>query len=1168
MKHHLRFGIFFLILFSLVGYATEITDGGFYKISTTYTGNRSLSVENSSLNNNVKVFLWTETAVPAQRWKVIDAGDNNFFIENAYSGKHLQAQSATNIVQNEPGSSNSYKWSFEKVENSDDLFYITHAQRAGCLELANSPDIDKDGSPIRFNTKSASPEARQIWRIEKVADQKNELTPQIREQIMTGWKNSHFQWLTTSKGFWGEAEAMEILLDAYETTGKEAYKIMFEEAYQNFVSGTSGGWGSNNSKNWSWNEFNDDIAWAVLASIRAHFMFGDHPKSDINYLTIAKNNFDMMYARALYKVDNLYYVLRWKQGQEGTTSCVNGPSEIAACYLGIATGEDLYFQKAKMLYDSQRMHMYEPSTGRVYDSFDNNWASTYNQGTYLGAALMLYNRYGESMYKKDAEKIIEFSKNHLCNSNGIINANDSENGDFVNFKAILLRYVRRFVDDLGRPEYGEWLQKNALQAYNNRNSSGISRMSWETKTGESNEWNGAGAMAAVAVAMNAPIDLASITKDAFNTIEAGSFNYISRVHTQNNTSGNVMEIVDIQNGAYLGYNRVDCQNDYANKIELLVANGSGERTVEVRLGSPTGNIIGTVTIPASDNTWKTVQGNLSLTLKKRHNIYLVFKGNQNTLKFKSFQFISGGTDYVNIVSKDITDDGGSLIAQYEGFGTDEGLDKLTDNSVDTKYLVKNQSALWVQYQSTSRYILTSYSVSSANDAEGRDPKDWMLYGSQNGNTWELIDKRENQKFGQRKATQSYSIDSDQAFSFFKLDIIANNGDADTQIAEWQLLGELYTDPYTHDFIEVSKLSTEANLLEGELSMLSDNDPLSYCSFDASELPVNIQFYAPVPVQLQGYTLTSSPTNPDNDPKAWSIYGSKDGETWVKIDARSNQSFESRGLKRVFDRTNPNDYNYFRLEVTALNASTASSLDIAEWEFFGFHISSTDLTSNPAGKLSAQWEGKYKPEDNIDERYTKLIDNNKAGKYLADKRKTFWVTYQSPEPVRLGAYSLTSANDAPNRDPKNWTLYASKNNSTWTILDKQENQDFPYRYSSLYFTCNTTEEYRYFKLDVEDNHGEKSVQLAEWQLFETAVLGLNSVKESNFTVYPNPADQYVTVNTTQMGFLEIFSLSGEKILSQPLANHQNSVYVGDLQKGIYMIRLLSEHNAQSEILIKK
>ena len=164
-------------------------------------------------------------------------------------------------------------------------------------------------------------------------------------------------------------------------------------------------------------------------------------------------------------------------------------------------------------------------------------------------------------------------------------------------------------------------------------------MSWETKTGESNEWNGAGAMAAVAVAMNAPIDLASITKDAFNTIEAGSFNYISRVHTQNNTSGNVMEIVDIQNGAYLGYNRVDCQNDYANKIELLVANGSGERTVEVRLGSPTGNIIGTVTIPASDNTWKTVQGNLSLTLKKLQYLFSI-QGRQNTLKFKSFQFIS------------------------------------------------------------------------------------------------------------------------------------------------------------------------------------------------------------------------------------------------------------------------------------------------------------------------------------------------------------------------------------------------------------------------------------------------------------------------------------------------------------------------------------------------
>jgi ABC-type multidrug transport system ATPase subunit len=69
------------------------------------------------------------------------------------------------------------------------------------------------------------------------------------------------------------------------------------------------------------------------------------------------------------------------------------------------------------LYGNQRKHLFVPSTGQVYDSvvFDpstgnvtsrNTWASTYNQGTMLGAAVLLYRHFGDEQYRQDADRII------------------------------------------------------------------------------------------------------------------------------------------------------------------------------------------------------------------------------------------------------------------------------------------------------------------------------------------------------------------------------------------------------------------------------------------------------------------------------------------------------------------------------------------------------------------------------------------------------------------------------------------------------------------------------------------------------------------------------------------------------------------------------------------
>ena len=67
-------------------------------------------------------------------------------------------------------------------------------------------------------------------------------------------------------------------------------------------------------------------------------------------------------------------------------------------------------------------------------------------------------------------------------------------------------------------------------------------------------------------------------------------------------------------------------------------------------------------------------------------------------------------------------------------------------------------------------------------------------------------------------------------------------------------------------------------------------------------------------------------------------------------------------------------------------------------------------------------------------------------------------------VRLvTAYSLTSAADTPEMDPKDWTLYGSNDNTTWTELDAQTNQLFAARKEEKSYEVDNATSYRYYRL---------------------------------------------------------------------------------------------------------
>jgi predicted alpha-1,6-mannanase (GH76 family) len=647
------------VISGALGAFSQIVDGDALRINSCYTENKSLSTPNSSLDEGADVILRTETNVPAQRWVASTAGENLFFLTNAYSGIPLTYNStrptAGNRLLQKSGTATNSQWEILPVPDAayPNACYIRSAMQSNGNALYL--ELNSDAASVTLQWKRNDDDSlRQMWTVLPEDILPNRVTPSLRDSVMRGWKDRFFNALKTSTGFWGEAEMLETILDAYETTGKEEYKTMFEEAYEHFVSYPSG-WGQpGNGQDWRWNEYNDDIAWAVLASVRAYLMFGQHPARGINYLNIARNNYDRMYSRALLSSG----MLRWKEtpaGNQGSNSCINGPAEVAACYLAIATGDDSYYEKAKDLYALQRRYLYEPATGKVFDSgswsdgrftVGNTWVSTYNQGTFLGAALMLYKRYGTEQYKADAHKAVEWTRNDLCNAHGVIRVCGSGD-DLQGFKGILMRYLRRYVVDLGLPEKAEWLQRNALHAYNNRNSQGITWTAWWEKSSEdfvfSDGYNFTdkpfGCSTAVSAAFNAPLSAGLIIKNAFETIEAENFDYLKGVFVER-SNDTTAQVENIRDGYYTAYNNVDFGTETVTGVEFLVQSDPAEgKEIEIRLDSLSGFLLASVEIPAGNQTDRiTVASPLTFSGDGSYkNIYLVYKGSGFNLD--AFRFI-------------------------------------------------------------------------------------------------------------------------------------------------------------------------------------------------------------------------------------------------------------------------------------------------------------------------------------------------------------------------------------------------------------------------------------------------------------------------------------------------------------------------------------------------
>ena len=267
--------------------------------------------------------------------------------------------------------------------------------------------------------------------------------------------------------YWPQAHAMDVIVDAYLRIKDSDPERAGE--YGKYMAS----WHKNRANNYNgpdyYNAYTDDMEWIVLTLLRMYEATGVQ-----EYFDFARDTYDK------------WIITRWTDDENGggirwsldagnsKNACSNGPAAICAMRLYGFTSEQKYMDDAVKIYGWLSENLYNPSTGMVADNMAggkvNGGALSYNQGTFMGAAHLLYKATKDSRYLAEAMKAARHQMDSRS-TDGIMNAEaDKANSDNALFKGIFIRYATLMVNDTVfdfrfREELKRYISQNAITCW-------------------------------------------------------------------------------------------------------------------------------------------------------------------------------------------------------------------------------------------------------------------------------------------------------------------------------------------------------------------------------------------------------------------------------------------------------------------------------------------------------------------------------------------------------------------------------------------------------------------------------------------------------------------------------------------------------------------------------
>ena len=392
----------------------------------------------------------------------------------------------------------------------------------------------------------------------------------------------------------------------------------------------------------------------------------------------------------------------------------------------------------------------------------------------------------------------------------------------------------------------------------------------------------------------------------------------------------------------------------------------------------------------------------------------------------------------------------------------EGPANILDNTAFAKYLNSGgTNSGFIVTPTRGASTVQSMVITTANDAEERDPASYEIYGTNaaiastdnstgTAESWTLI------------ASGTLALPTDRLTVGPAVSFANTTSYKSYKVLFPTLKGATTLMQIAEVAMHETADATGADILDrGGVVLAVDSDTTSQSSYAAANSPpqaidgniythyandggVNSGFIVTPSVGLSiatSFKITTSEACPECDPTAWTLYGTVDTvvssdnstgtlEHWVAI-ASGTVSLPSTRLTEgtAVSFSNSTAYTSYRMVITGLrDAATATAMRIAEIQFYGTIVSSMpDQLLSPGDFIiaididpdgtSSSYPTNESPKN--------ILDNATGTKYLnrGGPSSGFIVTPASGAAI-VQSMTLATANDAETRDPSSYTIYGT------------------------------------------------------------------------------------------------------------------------------------------------
>lgn len=292
--------------------------------------------------------------------------------------------------------------------------------------------------------------------------------------------------------------------------------------------------------------------------------------------------------------------------------------------------------------------------------------------------------------------------------------------------------------------------------------------------------------------------------------------------------------------------------------------------------------------------------------------------------------------------RDRTDEHNAKItAQHSDSIPEQRAEKLFDNDSATKFFTANPST-WIQHQFAdgARYKVVQYAITSAPDA-GPGPEmmtngsfesdqGWKLNGATAVSTDDRVSGKSCLKIasqaGKNIGNSTFTIpglkpDTEYALSFWMRQepdtqgaFVLDTDDMFDRTCQWVKNGGQPT-----VWTRYRAVFNTANVDAGKTP-----NPASLTLRLRADALIGTVYVDDISL------VETSGGGALGDPSGWTLAGSNDGNTWTKLDSRTNEQFSERNQRRTFEISQPDAYEYYRLTVRNKGGET---LQFGELEYF-------------------------------------------------------------------------------------------------------------------------------------------------------------------------------------------------------------------------------------------